>query len=146
MTGKGISDGCGSPAPARSGRRLQGPAGLATATRRGPRDSNIPVHRAQPRVCPPLPGVRSGIRIPKERGGRGSQERRWTLGCPGRCRSPVWRGVASSGRGSDSGGQRGLREGRGGALLLKGKGWLDVPGAGRGGRGCQEGAVRGRGR
>lgn len=49
-------------------------------------------------------------------------------------------------RGSDSGGQRGLRDGRGGAPLLKGKGWLDEPGAGRGGRGCQEGAVRGRGR
>lgn len=93
MAGKDVSAG--------SGLRLQGPAGLATAGRRGPRDSSILVHRAQPRACPPLPGVRAGTRIPEERGRRGSRERRWTLGCPGRCPSPVWRGVASSGRGSD---------------------------------------------
>lgn len=101
MARKGVSDGCGSPAAARSGQRLQGPAGVATAGRRGPRDSSIPVHRAQPRTCPPLPGVSEGTRIPEERGGRGSRERRWTLGYPGRCPSPVWRRVASSGRGSD---------------------------------------------
>lgn len=101
MAGKGVSDGCGSPAAARSGQPLQGPAGLATAGRRDPRDSSIPVHRAQPRACPPLPGVRAGTRIPEERGRRGSRERGWTLGCPGHCPSPVWRRVARSGRGSD---------------------------------------------
>lgn len=101
MAGRGVSDGCGSPAAVRSGQPLQGPAGVATTGRRGPRDSNISVHRAQPRVSPPLPGVCAGTRIPEERGGRGSRERRWTLGCPGRCPSPVWRRVASSGRGSD---------------------------------------------
>lgn len=101
MAGKGVSDSCGSPVAARSGQRLQGLAGQATAGRRGPRDRNIPVYRAQSHPCPPLPGVRAGTRIPEERGRRGPRERRRTLGCPGRCRSPVWREVANSGWGSD---------------------------------------------
>lgn len=71
-------------------------------------------------------------------GGLGSAGGHWAAQAAARVRCgegwPAQAGAVTDR--SASGGQKGLREGRGGALLLKGKGWLDVPGAGR----AEEGA------